>query len=123
MSENKVIRAFPSSELPENLLTIEPISPGMTYFCAHEKISLNAHERSVNCAKCGAALDAFNFLLSNAKTLQMAWQNHRTASLKVGELQDRIAVLSKEEKRLRAQVKRLQEKTGSVLEVRGKSTL
>ena len=123
MKDEKVIRAFPANELPENLLTIEPRAPGRPYFCSHEKISLNDHDRTVNCAQCGATLDPFNFLLNNAKTLQMAWQNHRATASKVGELNERIAQLTKEEKRLRAQVKRLQDKAGSVLEVRGKSIL
>lgn len=123
MADEKVIRAFPANELPENLIAIEPRAPGKPYFCAHEKISLNAHDRTVNCAQCGATLDPFDFLLNNAKTLQMAWQNHRSASMKVSELNERIAALAKEEKRLRAQVKRLQDKAGSVLEVRGKSIL
>jgi uncharacterized small protein (DUF1192 family) len=123
MSDDKVIHAFPAAELPENLLTIEPKPVGAPYFCSHEKISLNEHDRTVNCSKCGQTLDPFNFLLKNAQTIQMAWQNHRMASQKVGELNERIMSLTKEEKRLRSQVKRLQDKAGSVIDVRGKSTL
>lgn len=123
MSDDKVVHAFPTSELPENLLTIEPRPSGIPYFCAHERISLSEHDRTVNCSKCGAVLDPFSFLMSNAKTLHMAWHNHREASRKVGELNERIAVLSKEEKRLRSQVKRLQDKAGSVIDVRGKSII
>lgn len=123
MAEDKVIHAFPASELPENLLTIERRPAGAPYFCNHEKISLNEHDRAVNCAKCGATLDPFNFLLKNAMTLQMAWQNHRMASQKVAELNERVATLTKEEKRLRSQVKRLQEKAGGVIDVCGKNAL
>lgn len=118
MSDNKVVQAFPATELPENLMAIEARPAGVPYFCAHEAVTLNEHDRMVNCTRCGAALEPFNFLLSNARTIQMAWSNHREATRKVSELNDRIAILAKEEKRLRAQVKRLQEKSGGVLNLR-----
>lgn len=111
MSDDNVIHAFPVSELPENLLTIEARSEGVPYYCQHEAVSLNQHERSVHCARCNAVLDPFNFLLENARTLRMAWANYREAQHKVVELNERIAVLQKTEKRLRAQVGRLKDKT------------
>lgn len=112
---NDKIHALPGRELPENLMSVEPRRPGEAYFCAHDAVRLNQHDRIVNCARCGATLDPFNFLLNNAVTIQRAWENYRAANLKVGELNDRVATLSKEEKRLRAQVKRLQDKTGDVI--------
>lgn len=118
MSDNKVVQAFPSTEPPENLMQIEKKSAGVPYYCQHESVMLNEHDRVVTCSRCGASLDAFNFLLSNARTIQMAWQNYREAKNKVGELNDRIAILAKEEKRLRAQVKRLHEKGAGVLNLR-----
>jgi hypothetical protein len=122
-SDNKVVRAFPAAEMPENLLQIEKQSAGVPYYCSHESVSLNEHDRIVNCARCGATLDPFGFLLSNARTIQMAWSNYRDAQRKVSELNDRIVILKKEEARLRAQVKRLQEKSGGVLNVRAKDVL
>lgn len=118
MSDNKVVQAFPTAELPENLLTIERRPSGVPFYCGHESVSLNEHDRVVNCARCSATLDPFAFLLSNARTIQMAWSNHKEAKHKVSELLDRIAILKKEEARLRAQVKRLQDKTGGVLNLR-----
>lgn len=118
MADDKVVHAFPAADLPENLLGIEQRPAGVPYFCTHEAVTLNEHDRAVNCARCGATLDPFNFLLSNARTIQMAWQNHRAASQKVAELNDRITVLTREEKRLRAQVKRLQDKMGGVINLR-----
>lgn len=115
---DKVVRAFPTAELPDNLLAIEPRPAGVPSFCQHEAVTLNEHDRMVNCTRCGATLEPFNFLQSNARTIQMAWINYREASRKVGELNESIAILAKEEKRLRAQVKRLQEKTGGVLNLR-----
>lgn len=122
MSDDKVIHAFPGTELPENLMQIEPRNPALPYHCGHEAIRLDRHERTVHCARCGANLDPFMFLLNNAVTLQRAWQNHAEAQRKVRELYDRIELLTKEEKRLRARVKRQQEKT-EVIDVRGHSTL
>lgn len=92
-------------------MQIEPAPAGVPGFCNHESVTLNEHDRAVNCARCGATLDPFNFLMYNALTIRRAWQNYREASRKVSELNDRIAVLTKEEKRLRAQVKRLKDKT------------
>lgn len=123
MSEEKVIHAFPANELPESVMKIDPKRPGEPYFCEHPAIRLNAHDRTVHCAKCSATLDPFNFLLSETKTIQRAWENHRQVSTKVSELNERVTMLAKEEKRLRAQVKRLQEKSGEVVQVRGKSVL
>lgn len=119
MSDEKVVHAFPVAELPENLMAIEPRSPGEPLFCDHPSVRLNAHERTVHCAKCNAALDPFNFLLNNAKTIQRAWDNYRAANQKVGELTDRVMGLTREEKRLRAVVKRLREKSGQVVDLRG----
>ena len=115
---DKVIHAFPTSELPENLMAIEPRPASVPYYCAHEAVTLNEHDRVVNCARCGATLDPFNFLLTNARTIQMAWSNHKEATRKVGELNERISLLAREEKRLRGQVKRLREKAGGVLKLR-----
>lgn len=121
MDKDKVV-AFPTSELPPNLMGIEPRPPGVRMFCQHESVMLNEHDRLVNCVQCGAALDSFNFLLNNARTIQMAWHNYRDAKRQVAELNDSIEVLKKEEKRLRAQVRRLTEKAG-VVDVRGKDKL
>jgi hypothetical protein len=119
MSE-KVVHAFPGAELPENLMAIEPRPAGAPYYCGHDAVRLNAHDRTVHCVHCKAALDPFNFLLTSATTIQRAWENHRAASMKVSELNQRVEVLAKEEKRLRAQVKRLQDKSGDVVLHRSK---
>lgn len=123
MSDDKVIHAFPAAELPESVMTVDARRAGEPYFCQHPAIRLNEHDRTVHCAKCGAALDPFNFLLHEAKTIQRAWENHKVVAAKVSELNERVAALAKEEKRLRAQVKRLQDKSGEVVQVRGKSIL
>lgn len=115
-----VVRQFPGTELPENLLSI---SPQRFDFCNHEKVSLDEHSRTVRCTKCGATLDPFNFLLSNARTIQMAWQNHRMMVHKVQEITDRVDTLKREENRLRGIVKRLQAKSDAVIDVRGDSKL
>lgn len=115
MSTDDKIVQFPTADgLPENPIQIVQ-KPG---WCQHQNINLDTHDRIVICVKCGATLDAFGFLYSNARLLQTAWQNHRLVNSKIAELNNRVQVLAKEEKRLRSQVKRLQEKTGSI-SVRG----
>ena len=123
MSDDKVIHAFPGSELPENPLQIEQRDPRLPYYCEHADVRLSEHDRTIHCAKCRATLDPFNFVRDNARTIQRAWQSHKEATRIVGELNDRIGALKKEEQRLRAQVKRLQDKSGEVLSVRSKSVL
>lgn len=118
MSTDKVVSPFPARDMPENLLAIEPRNSAVPYFCTHEAVTLNAHDRTVNCARCNATLEPFNFLMDNARTIHMAWQNYREARTRVSDLNDSIAILAKEEKRLRAQVKRLQKKAGGVLNFR-----
>lgn len=122
MTDNKVVHAFPTTELPPNLLQIEPRPAGMPYHCQHGAIRIDAHDRTVQCADCTAALDPFDFLLNNAVTLRRAWENHRATTHAVAELNERLSVLKKEEKRLRAMVKRLNDKV-AVVDVRGKSGL
>lgn len=103
-------------------MQIAPRNPALPYSCNHEAIRLDQHDRAVYCARCGATLDAFSFLLNNAASIQRAWQHYAEANRKVRELLDRIEVLQKEEKRLSAMVKRRSEKVGFV-DVRGKNNL
>jgi len=112
---DKVLQ-FPGAEpLPDNPIEIERNDR----HCEHGKVSLDEHQRCVNCLQCGAVLDAFDFLRSNARTLQTAWQAHRMVTLKANEVHERVVVLERERKRLAAQVKRLQQKAAPVLDVRG----
>jgi len=102
------IRTLPTPEpLPENPIGIapRPSSP-----CYHESVILDEHERSVHCRECDATLDAFDFLQRSARTLQRAWQNYAHVQREVRAIDERLTELKKQEKRLRAQVKRLQEK-------------
>lgn len=115
---DKVIRAFPTLGLPENPMQIEAKGRDIPY-CEHPSIRINEHERTVHCAKCNAALDPFNFLLRNAQTIQTAWTSYRMATEKVREVSERISSLMKEEKRLKARVKRLSEKTDEIVDIRG----
>lgn len=119
-SASKVL-SFPGAEpLPENLIALH--DSARTLFCHHERIALDEHTRSVTCRQCARVLDPFDFLRHNARTLQMAWRNHASASAKVDELTARIEVLSKEHKRLQGKVARLREKVPA-LDVRGKDRL
>jgi hypothetical protein len=117
-----IIKAFPGHTLPENPLAIAPRHPE---YCSHEAVLLDQHNRTVICAnlKCGATLDPFSFLLSNARTIESAWSSYRQVQNQVKEVTERVHALKKEEQRLRAMLKRLQDKSGAVLTVRGKPTL
>lgn len=122
MADDNVIHAFKAADLPEQTFVIEKPPAGKPYHCYHEALRIDAHERTINCAKCGQALEPFDFLLTQAATLQRAWQDHAYVKRDLGEMQDRVTELKKEEKRLRAQIKRLDGKV-TVVDVRGKSNL
>lgn len=114
------IKSLPGAAgLPDNPVTIAPRHPG---WCDHSAIVLDEHTRTLQCAdpKCGAVLDPFDYLRSNARTLQRAWDNYRHVSGQATEVAERVTVLKREEQRLRAMVKRLQEKTGAVVNVRSR---
>lgn len=118
MTPSDNVHQLPGAKaLPENPLELAPSRPG---FCGHEAVTLDEHTRTVMCAdpKCGAALDPFNFLLSNARTIQRAWAAYRHANQQANEMAERVTVLKREEQRLRTQVKRLQQKV-PVLNTRG----
>ncbi len=108
MADN--VQQFPGAQaLPDNPLELAPRRPG---WCGHESVTLDEHTRTVICAdpKCGATLDPFGFLVSNAHTIQRAWSAYKQAMRQANEVAERVTTLKKEEQRLRAQVKRLQEK-------------
>jgi hypothetical protein len=114
------VTALPgTSALPENPMAFTPERPG---YCSHDAILIDTHTRTIRCAEvnCGAMLDPFNFLCSNARTISSAWSSYREVTRRANEIAERVHELKKEEARLRAMVKRLQEKSGAVLSVRAK---
>jgi hypothetical protein len=118
------VTAFPGgADLPENPMQI---APKHLTWCSHDAVILDGHTRTMQCAdpKCGAALDPFTFLLKQVHTIESAWNAHKQAMRQANEVADRVTVLKREEQRLRAMVKRLQEKTGAVIVARpGKGAL
>lgn len=122
MTDN--VTAFPGApDLPDNPMQMAPRHPG---WCRHDAVILDEHTRTIQCAdpKCGAVLDPFNFLKQQAHTISGAWEAHGRAMRQANEVADRVTVLKREEQRLRAMVKRLQEKTGAVIVARpGKGAL
>lgn len=122
MSDDNVKPIHGAVDLPENPLGLAPRRDG---WCSHPNVMLDPHTRTITCVdtKCGAVLDPFNFLQMNATTIESAWRNYRHVTNQAKEIAERVHQLKKEEQRLRAMIKRLQEKTGAVLSVRGKETL
>ena len=121
MSDEGNVTRFPGSpgvqELPENPLQL---APRPFKYCGHDAVLLDEHSRTVTCTECGALLDPFDYLRSNARTISSAWALHAHMRQEIAVLVERVDTLKKEEKRLRAMVKRLQEKSGAVLATRGK---
>lgn len=115
MDDDNVIHAFPTSELPENLVQVAPKASHLPYHCEHGAVRLDEHDRSVQCTKCGAMLDPFNFILKQAKTLQTAWDNYKYVRRELNEVTERITYLKKEEQRIKARIKRLQSKTDTIV--------
>lgn len=103
MSEDKIIHAFPSRDLPECPVTIER----RTGFCLHPEISLVEHDRQVTCAECGATLDAFDYLMKEAVAIRSGWEKYRHVTTMVNEKLQKIAELEKQRKRLQGQIRTL----------------
>ncbi|RFP32463.1 hypothetical protein [Duganella sp. BJB476] len=122
MSSDNVIHAFKPAELPAQTLTIEKPPAGKKMYCQHGGLRIDPHERSIACAECGQVLDPFDYLLTNAATINRAWQDHGYVKREISDIQDRITELKKEEKRLKAQIKRSADKI-TVVDVRGKGLL
>lgn len=122
MEESNVIQAFKPAALPEPTFVIEKPPAGKPYHCNHGRLSIDPHERSIDCADCGQALDPFNYMLANAQIITRAWQDHASVTRDLREMQDRITELKKEEKRLKSQIGRHKDKV-IIADVRGKSTL
>jgi hypothetical protein len=118
MTDNVITLPGGNGELPDNPLRLAARPAG---FCQHDQVMVDEHERTLYCAnpKCGAALDPFNFIRGEARTLAMAWERYRFVTAEARDVAERVSVLKKEEARLRAQVKRLQEKSGGLVNTRG----
>jgi hypothetical protein len=106
--------------LPDNPLELEP---GRRGWCRHPAIRLDEHDRTVQCRKCGAMLDAFGLLVNNARTLQTAWSSYRIATAKAEEVERRVHALQKEEATLRAQVQLLRGRSDDVIDFRRPDSL
>ncbi len=91
MSDN-VIHAFKPAELPAQTMVIEKPPAGKPYHCSHESLRIDAHERTIACGKCGQALEPFDYLLTNAATLQRAWQDNAYVRRDLSDMQDRVTV-------------------------------
>lgn len=95
------------------------VTPPPLNFCNHPAVQLDDHSRTMECAKCGAVLDPFDFLRSNAMTLQRAWRDHKYVKGQLEELNTRVDALKKEERRIKARIARLKTRDASVVLVRG----
>lgn len=118
MSDEKVIHAFrPADDLPACPIDVTSSSP--VYHCEHRSLQIDLHERTVRCDACGAMLDPFNYLARNGQSLQMAWRDYRSVRNRIKALNESIERLVREEKRLKAAVKRAKDKVPDRLDVRG----
>lgn len=106
MNDDKVIQAFPAA--PANPLEIAPRNSVM--YCAHNEIVLDEHEREVRCQTCAKVIDPFDYLLNRAGILRTAYAAYSETRKRHSEIAQRVHLLAKEEKRLRARVERLRSK-------------
>ena len=117
---NDNIRSLPGVEgIPECPMELVSSRSKAIYHCEHASLIIDAHERSIRCAKCDAALDPFNYLASTAQHIQCAWRDYKSVRSRISDFNESITRLQREEKRLKALVKRLQDKSATRVEVRG----
>ncbi|MFA5386824.1 MAG: hypothetical protein WC322_00295 [Candidatus Paceibacterota bacterium] len=118
MTDETNIRQFPGTDIPEQTLSVEREPFG---YCAHDKISLDEHNRTVKCAGCGKVFDPFDFLKHEVRRIQSAWDDHRQVRQKVSDGLDRLEGLKREEARLKSRIKTARAKAEPVIDVRNRS--
>lgn len=104
MAGDKIIRAFPSKEVPDCPVSFDERHHA---YCQHPAINLNTHDRLITCAKCGATLDPFAYLVAEAKAIRCGWDSYRQVQHMITERRQQLADLDREKKRLQGQVRRL----------------
>lgn len=117
MTNDTNVLQFPGAELPEQTLSVEREPFG---YCAHDKISLDEHSRTVRCAKCDKVFDPFDFLKNEVRRIQSAWDDHRQVRQKVSDGLDRVEVLKREEARIKGRIKTAKAKVEPVIDVRNR---
>ena len=118
MADN--IRSLPGVEgIPECPMELVSSRSKQIYYCDHPSLIIDVHERSIRCAKCDAALDPFDYLERSGNQIQRAWDDYKAVRRRISDFNESIARLQREEKRLKALVKRLQDKSATKLDVRG----
>ncbi len=110
MPDDTNVTQFPGlAELPPCPMEIKR----RNNFCSHPAIRLDEHSRTIECTSCGAALDPYDFLRSNAAELQRAWQSHALVTDDLKRLREHVAQLKKEEVRLKGRIGTLKKKLES----------
>lgn len=116
------VTQFPGTELPENtLVPVRSSQKTQMFYCEHPRLICDEQTRTIVCAesRCGQAIDPFAYIFHRALHLQDAWTRHAHVVRELKDLDLRVQALKREEKRLRALVKRMQDKTqGAVIETR-----
>lgn len=114
------IRSLPGVEgIPECPMDVVSSRDKKVYYCEHPSLIIDVHERSIRCARCDASLDPFDYLASTGQQIQRMWADYKSVRSRINDFNESIARLQKEEKRMKALVKRLQDKSASKLDVRG----
>jgi len=104
-----VIHAFPSRDVPEPPVKLEP--EYYSNHCYHMSIVLHEHERQVVCSQCGAVLDPFDYLRGQAVAIRRGWQRYKDAAAREREIRENLTQLEREQKRLQSQIRRLRGKS------------
>ena len=116
MSDEKVVHAFgKATDVPDCPIKITSTSP--VFHCSHGRLEIDTHERAIRCAECGAALDAFDYLTRQGQELNFMWVQYRHVKQRIKALNESVDRLAREEKRLKASIRRAKEKL-PVLDVR-----
>lgn len=113
--DNKITQLHKADALPECPIRVHSTSP--VYHCGHNALVIDSHERSIRCAKCDAVLDPFDYLASCGRNIQLAWRDYKYMRDEIRKLNESVGRLKREERRLKASIKRQQQKT-TVLDVR-----
>lgn len=102
MNDSKIITLVPK-EGPQPVMKYRDNKP----YCRHESITVDEHDRIIECSHCGTLMDAFDFCLHSAKMEAYQFMYIDVVKKELETLREQKAELEREVNNLKAKRRRL----------------
>ena len=96
------------------VFTIESSGPNDVFCFQHPRVLIDEHTRVLSCQKCGKVIDPYDYVLLWAGKETALFSNIKQLTNEQNRLELASTALKKEVQTLKAQIKRLKEKAGSL---------